>query len=271
LQRKEQLHLRGRVRWEVPDPLAELPKGGCWLQHRTRLGALQHMTMARRTFVFGAAAAGFLPLSVRAQAPLVCPGTPATRLVKIHPRRPSTGTAASPDEIAQALAGSGDRRRLAAALGQPAAGSIHAEFVYELRLVLTSNDQPLRTCVVLSVAEVELHLETHRILLAPDAGPTAACRRTALLAQANRHAQINLDCLDDAQRRIEEALTRTLPSVKPVEGTSRNPAIVTRAFKRILTGPLEAALDAALASAKDRHERLTASPVLAGELGRCAG
>ncbi|MEB3166026.1 MAG: glycoside hydrolase family 15 protein [Cyanobacteriota bacterium] len=40
LQRKEQLHLRGRVRWEVPDPLAELPKGGCWLQHRMRLGAL---------------------------------------------------------------------------------------------------------------------------------------------------------------------------------------------------------------------------------------
>jgi phosphorylase kinase alpha/beta subunit len=40
LQRKEQLHLRGRVRWQAPDPLAELPKGGCWLQHRMRLGAL---------------------------------------------------------------------------------------------------------------------------------------------------------------------------------------------------------------------------------------
>jgi phosphorylase kinase alpha/beta subunit len=40
LQRKEQLHLRGRVRWEVPDPLEELPKGEDWLQHRMRLGAL---------------------------------------------------------------------------------------------------------------------------------------------------------------------------------------------------------------------------------------
>lgn len=226
------------------------------------------MTTARRTFVLGAAAAGLLPPAVRAQAPLVCPGTPATRLVKVHPRRASTGTA-SPEEIARALAGSGDRRRLAAALGQPAAGSVHAEYVYELRLVLTSNDQPLRTCVVLSVAEVELHLETHRILLAPDSGPAAACRRAALLAQANRHAQVNLDCLDDAQRRIEEALTRTLPSVKPVEGTTRNPNVVTRAFKRILTGPLEAALDAALASAKERHERLSAAPVLAEELHRC--
>jgi len=39
LQRKEQLHLRGRVRWEVPDPLEELPGGECWLQHRMRLGA----------------------------------------------------------------------------------------------------------------------------------------------------------------------------------------------------------------------------------------
>ena len=39
LQRKEQLHLRGRVRWEVPDPLEELPKGAGWLQHRIRLGA----------------------------------------------------------------------------------------------------------------------------------------------------------------------------------------------------------------------------------------
>lgn len=40
LQRKEQLHLSGRVRWEVPDPLEELPRGGDWLQHRQRLGAL---------------------------------------------------------------------------------------------------------------------------------------------------------------------------------------------------------------------------------------
>ncbi len=43
LQRKEQLHLRGRVRWEVPDPLAELPGEGGWLQHRMRLGALQRV------------------------------------------------------------------------------------------------------------------------------------------------------------------------------------------------------------------------------------
>ncbi|MBD2422271.1 phosphorylase kinase [Cyanobium sp. FACHB-13342] len=40
LQRKEQLHVSGRVRWDVPDPLEELPREGCWLQHRLRLGAL---------------------------------------------------------------------------------------------------------------------------------------------------------------------------------------------------------------------------------------
>ena len=40
LQRKEQLNVSGRVRWAVPAPQAELPKGGCWLQHRLRLGAL---------------------------------------------------------------------------------------------------------------------------------------------------------------------------------------------------------------------------------------
>ena len=43
LQRKEQLHVRGRVRWEAPDPLEELPKGGGWLQHRMRMGALQQV------------------------------------------------------------------------------------------------------------------------------------------------------------------------------------------------------------------------------------
>jgi phosphorylase kinase alpha/beta subunit len=43
LERKEQLHLRGRVRWEVPDPLAELPNGSDWLPHRKRLGALQRV------------------------------------------------------------------------------------------------------------------------------------------------------------------------------------------------------------------------------------
>ncbi|MBM5808565.1 MAG: phosphorylase kinase, partial [Cyanobacteria bacterium M_surface_9_m1_291] len=40
LQRKEQLHLSGRVRWSASEPLEEHPKGGCWLQHRARLGAL---------------------------------------------------------------------------------------------------------------------------------------------------------------------------------------------------------------------------------------
>ena len=40
LQRKEQLHVSGRVRWTVPDPLAELERGECWLQHRLRRGAL---------------------------------------------------------------------------------------------------------------------------------------------------------------------------------------------------------------------------------------
>jgi phosphorylase kinase alpha/beta subunit len=40
LQRKEQLHVSGRVRWTVPDPLANLERGECWLQHRLRLGAL---------------------------------------------------------------------------------------------------------------------------------------------------------------------------------------------------------------------------------------
>ncbi|MGB7563314.1 MAG: glycoside hydrolase family 15 protein [Prochlorococcaceae cyanobacterium] len=43
LQRKEQLHVSGRVRWEVPDPLEDLPSGGNWLQHRQRLGALQRV------------------------------------------------------------------------------------------------------------------------------------------------------------------------------------------------------------------------------------
>ena len=40
LQRKEQLHLSGRVRWQASEPLDEHPQGGCWLQHRSRLGAL---------------------------------------------------------------------------------------------------------------------------------------------------------------------------------------------------------------------------------------
>jgi phosphorylase kinase alpha/beta subunit len=43
LQRKEQLHVSGRVRWSAPDPLEELPKGGGWLQHRMRVGALQQV------------------------------------------------------------------------------------------------------------------------------------------------------------------------------------------------------------------------------------
>ncbi|MBM5793538.1 MAG: phosphorylase kinase [Cyanobacteria bacterium K_DeepCast_0m_m1_088] len=43
LQRKEQLHLSGRVSWEAPEPLEELNKSGDWLKHRERMGALQNV------------------------------------------------------------------------------------------------------------------------------------------------------------------------------------------------------------------------------------
>jgi phosphorylase kinase alpha/beta subunit len=43
LLRKEQLHLSGRVRWDVPDPLDDQPGGSGWMQHRQRLGALQRV------------------------------------------------------------------------------------------------------------------------------------------------------------------------------------------------------------------------------------
>ena len=41
LQRGEQLHVSGTVRWSVPEPLQQSPNGGDWLQHRIRMGALQ--------------------------------------------------------------------------------------------------------------------------------------------------------------------------------------------------------------------------------------
>ena len=43
LQRKEQLHLSGSVKWAVPAPQDEQPSGGDWLQHRVRLGSLQRV------------------------------------------------------------------------------------------------------------------------------------------------------------------------------------------------------------------------------------
>jgi len=43
LQRKEQLHLSGRVSWEAPAPLEELEQGENWLKHRERMGALQNV------------------------------------------------------------------------------------------------------------------------------------------------------------------------------------------------------------------------------------
>ncbi len=218
--------------------------------------------IGRRT-VLSLLAAG-LPARAFAQA-MPCPSTPASRLVKAYPRRATLErNPASADDVAKAVAGLPDRRFLAARFGGINAAVV-AEFNYELRLILTSNDQPLRTCVVVSVAEVELRIESHRILLPRD----AACRRAALVAHAERHAQINLDCLADAQQRIEAALTAALPTLRPVESTSRNPTLVTRNFKRVLTGPVEKALDAAIADARERHAALTARPLLGDELRRC--
>ena len=43
LERFEQLHVSGEVRWQAPPPAEERPMGGCWLQHRLRQGALQRV------------------------------------------------------------------------------------------------------------------------------------------------------------------------------------------------------------------------------------
>jgi phosphorylase kinase alpha/beta subunit len=43
LDRFEQLHVSGEVRWQAPAPAEERPMGGCWLQHRLRQGALQRV------------------------------------------------------------------------------------------------------------------------------------------------------------------------------------------------------------------------------------
>ena len=43
LQRRELLHLSGKVQWNIPEPLDESPSGGDWLQHRIRLGSLQQV------------------------------------------------------------------------------------------------------------------------------------------------------------------------------------------------------------------------------------
>jgi len=43
LQRRELLHLSGKVQWNIPEPLDESPSGSDWLQHRIRLGSLQQV------------------------------------------------------------------------------------------------------------------------------------------------------------------------------------------------------------------------------------
>ena len=43
LQRRELLHLSGKVQWNIPEPLDQSPSGSDWLQHRIRLGSLQQV------------------------------------------------------------------------------------------------------------------------------------------------------------------------------------------------------------------------------------
>lgn len=175
----------------------------------------------------------------------------------------------SADIVRQADNPPADRRILSVRFGSAASCAVLAEFNHEIRLILTSNDRALQSCVVLAVAEVEIHIESHRVLLSRDAGQGAACVRTALREQADRHVQTNLDCLADAQRRVEAALLAAMRELKPVEGVTRNPAIVTRGYKRILAGPVEAAIDAALADARVRHQSLVSGSTLRDALSRC--
>lgn len=229
--------------------------------------------VARRTFLGGGIAfalTGVYPGNARAQGRSICPaGTPAivVRPQALQPSFDYSRTTADLSAISAARAGP---HGTLTQHGKKPAGLTTANFEANWLITLNGRRDGRMTCVRPARIEVDIRIAQHHVYVARDATRSATCPREVVLEHEGRHVKINLDCIQDAKRRIEQALAAFVPQLPPLEGENLNPQVAAERYKQMLAKPIGDAFDGAVALANSRHAAMDTNEAYARDWGRCA-
>jgi hypothetical protein len=228
--------------------------------------------LSRRAFFGGFVAfAGSLPLgrSASAQSEL-CPSERAAIVVRPRPRAPTYDHSLAVADLARISAARMADKSTLTRHGQRPAGLTTADFETQWLITLSGRRRGTRSCMRPARVEVDVRIDSHKIYVARDATQVATCRREVVLEHENRHAKINMDCVEDAKRRIEQALAAYVPTLPTFEGEDLSPQTAGERYKQMLAQPIRDAFQGALADANAKHAAMDSAEAYRRDWSRCS-
>ncbi len=223
--------------------------------------------LTRRSFLGGMFA--FATSGAHAQSPL-CPTERPAIVVRPRAKAAAYDFSQSIADLARISAARAGPKGTLTQHGKKPAGLTTANFESKWLITLNGRREGKRSCMKPARVEVDVALVEHNVYVARDATQTATCRRDVVLEHENRHVRINIECLDDARRRIEQALAAYLPTLPTMEGEGISPQVVGERYKQLLTRPIGQAFDGALAAANARHALMDTNEAYARDWSRCS-
>ncbi|MBI3506919.1 MAG: hypothetical protein HY059_18935 [Proteobacteria bacterium] len=200
----------------------------------------------------------------------LCPTDPAAVIVRPHLLQPSYDYSLAIADLARITAARAGPKGTLTQHGKHPAGLTTANFETNWLITLGGKREGKRSCMKPTRVEVDIRLDQHKVYVARDATQVATCKRDVVLEHENRHVRINLDCVEDAKRRVEQALRAFVPVLPVMEGENISPQVVGERYKQMLAKPIGEAFDGALAAANAKHAAMDTNEAYARDWGRCA-
>ncbi len=225
--------------------------------------------LARRGFLGGLVAfAALRTAPTRAQAD-ICPSSAAAVVVRPIATQPQYDYSRTIADLAAISAVRAGPHGTLTRHGRKPAGLTTADFEANWLITLAGRRDGRRSCVKPQRVEVDLRIARHHVYVARDATQVATCKREVVLEHENRHVKINLDCIADAKRRIEQVLAAFVPQLPPLEGDNLDPQAAADRYKQMLAKPIGDAFDGALATANMKHAAMDTNEAYARDWGKC--
>jgi hypothetical protein len=203
-----------------------------------------------------------------AQAPLCVPAAPAV-VVRSRSLQPSYDYSLAVADLAHLTVARNPAKGTRTQHGLKPAGLTLADFYVDWTITLQGKREGTRSCMQPARIEVDVRIDHHRVYVARDATNSATCQRDVVLEHEGRHVKINLDFVDDAKRRVEQALAAFAPSLPVMEGNNLAPAGIAERYKQLVRRPIETAFDGALATANSKHAAMDTNEAYARDWSRC--
>ena len=237
----------------------------------------------RRGFLLGLACfAATRPAAAQDRAPTnrpvpgsdgrnLCPEAPPRVAVRVVPVNPAFDDRVSSVDLLRIMNEDRGGEGAVTDHGQRPAGLTVSRFRTDTTVQIAGNSRPdtRQACVGTAGIDVTVTMDTHRIYVARDMTDPRTCRRDVVLDHENRHARINLDCLDDARANIHAALLRQLPTLGWIEGRNLDANAANAEFLQKIRPMVREHLSAAVGRARARHAAMDSNEAYRRDWGRC--